>query len=489
VRVYINDVHYSAMGVINTFPSIAGFDTLTTVERMARVQTTKHCRINKVQLWQAPHLSTPNVTELRAREIVRPGGETPCGGPQVFDGSSEQDLQQQDLIIGSVLKYMGNAQCQRQMETAARAKQDAEVAMEASGQIGPFSASGSASGSASAHSDIQAQFSDSSSGCESVNMLIKAATVAQKQATCVLNRLENTTDNNVVGTITMSLKVASTGVIEGDVAQVAIQPITLRASSEISSQVTQDLNTVMETMLATVAEQSAKTTTGVFASQNSVKNTGVDTSSVNTANMKNLVNESINKQLNRLQGDIRMNLEIAGTIRGNVLQFAQQTLSLVATSVVSSVIEQTLSDSTLSSIMSSWSQKNTSDSRGLDTITGQIADVANSAIDMAGNVFLYIVIGLVALVVLGGGVLRGATGSFSAMLVHRKKLLGGLCVAGLICIVAAVLLFMSDNLIGGLVSIGSLVAVVLITWYVYRTRNVSQIPTVPVSNSEPTARD
>jgi hypothetical protein len=54
---------------------------------------------------------------------------------------------------------------------------------------------------------------------------------------------------------------------------------------------------------------------------------------------------------------------------------------------------------------------------------------------------------------------------------------------GIICIVAAILLFMSDNLIGGLVAIGSLVSVVLAAWYVYRNNNVSQIPTVPVSNS------
>jgi hypothetical protein len=483
VRVYINDVHYSAMDVINTFPSIAGFDALTEAERMAHVQTTKQCRINKLQLWQAPHLSTSMAAELSEREIVGPGGETACGGPQVFDGSSEKDLQQQDILVGHVLKYMGDTTCKRRMEVAFRAKQDAEAAMAAKGQIGPFSASGEASASAKAHSDIQSRFANATSGCESTNMLIKAATVSQKQATCVLNRLENTTTNTAFATIKMSLRIASTADIEGSAGQVAIQTMTLRSSSEISSEVIQDLKSVMETMLATVSEQSAKTTTGSFASQNAVKNTGIDTSSVNTANMKDLVNESINTQVNNLQGDIDMTFVVEGRVRGNVLQLAQQKLTLVATSVVSSVVKQTLSDSTLASIMSSWTQKNTSDSRGLDTITGQIADVANNAIDTAGNFVLYIVIGLVALLVLGGGVLRGATGSFSAMLIHRKKLLGLLCVVGIICIVAAILLFMSDNLIGGLVAIGSLVSVVLAAWYVYRNNNVSQIPTVPVSNS------
>ena len=414
-----------------------------------------------------------------------------CGGVTLFNADTAKDIAAQKGIIDSVTKYMEKSMCTTDLTIIAKAKTEAYAEADAkiAGEfgVGGVKTEAAVSAKASAYAEIDSKFSNKSAGCEAISMMIRAAATAKKQATCVINRITQTSTATMKVVVTM--KQVNTGTVHGNLSQLGVINLTLNADATIKSQVTQELNSIMETMLSTVAEQSTRANKGALVGQTSVKLSNNETSSVNSASLKQLVNDATNSVISELYLNTLLEQVNAGVVYGDQTQVAQISCTLIASLLTERVISQTLTSKDMVAILSTIKQKSESDSRGLDTITGQAADVAKKAIAMVGDVTMYIAIGGCVLLLLLGMFLIQSGGGIGGLVTGAvaQKFRWLVAILSVLCLVTGIVLFVLGNTLPAIVTLCIGALLMFLGIYLFQKSKSTKIADNTKSPNTPTA--
>jgi uncharacterized membrane protein HdeD (DUF308 family) len=204
-----------------------------------------------------------------------------------------------------------------------------------------------------------------------------------------------------------------------------------------------------------LAEQSTLATKGALVGQTSVKLSQNETDSVNSASLKQLVNEATNTVISELYANTLIKQVNAGVIHGDQTQVAQISCTLIASLLTERVISQTLTSKDMVAILTTIKQKSESDSRGLDTVTGQVADVAKKAIGVFGDISMYIAIGACVLLLFLGLILIRSGGGIAGLLtgVYAQKFRWLVAMLSVLCLVAGIVLFVFGITIPAIVTL------------------------------------
>ena len=369
---------------------------------------------------------------------------TGCGGPAMMSGNTADDLRAQAEYSETIMGYMKAKICTRNTEVWLKTRADAELnartSMEASAGWKGGSAAAKASLETKMKAELDSGYKSNESGCEALNMISKAVAVAKKQATCIMNRAIQKTKTDI--SVTVKIKQVNEGTVAGDMSINGDIEVNINASAAMKESVMADMQSAMETMLSSLAEQGQKATKGLGTCQTASTQVGVGSSTVNTASMKNLMNEVVNLQVTELFTNCDIEQINRGTVGGNMTIKVSTKASAVADAVVDRILKTTINEEEMMKIVSDLTQKSKSDARGIDTITGQVADVAKDVVAKVAEAYTdtikayadtikYVVLGVAAILVVGGGGSIAKFGSLGKLFIGPR--------AKLILIVVAVL--------------------------------------------------
>lgn len=266
------------------------------------------------------------------------------------------------------------------LNTAASAMTDSEVEAHVnnntsakwSGLTNKFSAGGKARLAADVRAEMQSEAQaymnndtlKRSRGCDAMTAMATLMTNAQKEASCLMNNINETTSNNSNNTITIKLKAGN--ITNSNITQTATTVGSMIVKFAGDNTIGSSLNTIMSSMLNSMSEiENGMSAEGLFAP--AVSATAAGTISQRTMNeaARSVSNNVITQQLATLRNNTELYIDAADITDSTVLQTADITSEIIAGMIVRNVVETQFKSDLFAKTLADWKSENTTDAEGV----------------------------------------------------------------------------------------------------------------------------
>jgi hypothetical protein len=381
--------------------------------------------------------------------------DSSCPSMQFTDSDKEQKTS--TALANTLSELLQNTQCddlfQNNFSTSFKADTDASASArlraEVKTKLGWSGAQADAATDAemktALHNSIKATMDNDTlsraTGCEAMSAMMNLATNAQKQATCLINRVntQSRTESQIVQTTTLTV---GGSIIDSDVAVVSTLKNDVMVNFAANTKVSSELATIFTNMLQSVSEMSnGIKKEGLFAPEVSAKGGSASTSQTVSEQARKIVNDVVNEQLTSLKANQTTSLDVGkDIINSRVLVSSDLDISLICGLMVENSLRQHLSSSYMSENLNRWKTTNSAESKGL---TFDFLGLLLLPLLIVGGVILFLMLGGPAFILrrmgkkslMGLGVLLAVGGIVGLVF----SVLNGVHIGGLIASIACVL--------------------------------------------------
>ena len=369
---------------VQSYTFVFGADAESTTEREVHIYRIK--LLHEVQY----EGDDANLYTDTSEAATNPG---PCQ-KMPFTGSNEnKTLERMNEQMGGTL---ANTQCddllQTSFDTYAAAKADmvttadfesevtARTDAKMKGEAGwggasaetSVSASGRAKVKAAATNDLKTEMAGSLSagftkrlrGCEAITAMAQLMASAQKEATCVMTKLNSTMATEVGIKQTIN---ASVGDVEDSNLEIRNKSnIVMKVSFASSSEVDSTLTAIMSTMLDSMTDiDNSMSSEGLFVPSVGAKTFGVGASTSVAESSKTFANEVVTKQMAILRMDQEINFSAGNVLRSDIKLTNEIAIEAIAGMMVDAAFKTALDSTMTAELKSKITAVNTASSKGL----------------------------------------------------------------------------------------------------------------------------